>query len=92
MEAARTRAAIHNAEVAVMLETATAKLKAQHSTATLTKVSQSLTADGLGYIRAAVTAHVLAEDKTLRIGRPGLDSLNAYESVRASSLRMPRGR
>lgn len=77
METARTRAAVRNAEVAVMLEAATAKLKAQHSAVTPTKVSQPLTPDGLGYIRDAVTAHILAEDETVRIGRPDLDSLDA---------------
>lgn len=86
METARTRAAIRNAEVAVMLEAATAKLKAQQSTATPTKVSQPLTQAGLGYIRDAVTAHVLAEDETVRIGRPELDSLDAYESIRADQF------
>ncbi len=86
MEVARTRAAIRNAEVAVILEAAKATLRQQQAFSKAPVAPVTLTPEALQYIRAAVHAHVLQEDEAVRLARPDLDSLDEYASLRASQF------
>ncbi len=86
MEVARTRAAIRNAEVSVILEAAKATLRQQEAVSMGTPAPATLSPEALQYIRAAVHAHVLQEDEAVRLDRPDLDSLDEYASIRASQF------
>lgn len=87
IEVARTRAAIRNAEVAVLLEAAAVTLRQQQAGNKANPTPAKLSPEALQYIREAVHAHVLQEDEAVRLDRPDLDSLDEYASLRASQFK-----
>lgn len=85
IEEARPLAALRNAEVEVLLKAAKAELTRQ-ATSTAPVAPLKLTPELLTYVREAVRAHVLGEDEEVRRARIDLDSLDAYESIRADQF------
>lgn len=86
MEVARSRAALRNAEVSVVLQASETTLAQQQGTSKTSPAPAVLSPEAMQYIRDAVYAHVLQEDEGVRLARPDLDSLDEYESIRAEQF------
>lgn len=85
MEVARTRAAFQNAEVAVEIQEAKARLNIQQATE-LYPVPVTLPPEAIQYIRKAVYARIMQEDERERDSWPNEDNLEGYESVRSNQF------
>ncbi|MBL0920242.1 MAG: hypothetical protein IBJ14_16185 [Hydrogenophaga sp.] len=80
LDVARTRAAYRNAEVEAVFEKARYDLKRQSGTV----LTDDPTPEQQQYIRDAVRFHLLDEDESVRLSRPGEDNLDSYDDYRSN--------
>jgi len=83
VNAARTKAAYRNAEVEAEFARGRITIKRQ---AVVPILVETPTPEEQHYIRAAVRAHVLEEDESMRMARPDDDTVEAYQGIRSDQF------